>query len=385
MNSYPQKEKVAVVNRYLNGETISSIARETGISRSTIYTWIKERNKAFNKGKAPNFRHLHDLEQKVERQQLIIEILQRSPCSPNAPLAQRYEVIKNLCDEYNVHTLCEALKVSTGTYYNHLLRNKNENTQANQKQSEMKPIIEQIFHEYNQIFGSSKIHAILKDRGYAISEATVAKIMHASGLFSIRGSSKTIHKQQQERKKNILQQQFIVSRPNEVWVSDVTYFSVFHRMYYICVVLDLYARKVIAYKVSKHNSTQLTKATIKMAYQKRKPSENLLFHSDQGSNYISNEFRKYLKSLNITQSFSRPGTPYDNSVMESFFGSFKREGLYRYQFKIEREFFDAIDTYITFYNGRRPHSILMNQTPDKFEEAYYSRHKGKTENETEQT
>ena len=99
------------------------------------------------------------------------------PCSPVFSGESKYE--------YNVHTLCEALKVSTGTYYNHLLRNKNENTQANQKQSKMKPIIEQIFHEYNQIFGSSKIHAILKDRGYAIAESTVAKIMHANGLFSI--------------------------------------------------------------------------------------------------------------------------------------------------------------------------------------------------------
>ena len=89
MNNYPQKEKVTVVNRYLNGETISYIARKTGISRTTIYTWIKERNKNFNKGKAPNFRYLHDLEVKSERQQKIIEILQRSPCSASAPLAQR--------------------------------------------------------------------------------------------------------------------------------------------------------------------------------------------------------------------------------------------------------------------------------------------------------
>lgn len=175
----------------------------------------------------------------------------------------------------------------------------------------MFPVIEQIFHDYNEIFGSSKIYAILKDRGYAISESTVAKIMHENGMFSIRTCAKTLYKQHQERKANILQQQFQVSRPNEVWVSDVTYFSVFGRMYYICVVLDLYARKVIAYKISRHNSTQLTKATVKAAYETRKPTESLLFHSDQGSNYTSSEFRKYLKSLNIIQSFSNPGMPYD--------------------------------------------------------------------------
>lgn len=298
-------------------------------------------------------------------------------------VSKRYEVIKSLSDEYTVNILCEALKVAKGSYYNHILRNKNGNTKAAKRKSEMLPVIEQIFHDYNEIFGSSKIYAILKDRGYAISESTVAKIMHDNGMFSIRACAKTLYKQHQERKVNILQQQFQVSRPNEVWVSDVTYFSVFGRMYYICVVLDLYARKVLAYKISHHNSTQLTKATFKMAFETRKPTESLLFHSDQGSNYTSNEFRKYLKSLNIGQSFSNPGTPYDNSVMKSFFGSFKREALYRYRFKTEKDFFESIETYINFYNSKRPHSILMNQTPDKFESKYFSRYNEKLNFKTE--
>ena len=94
-------------------------------------------------------------------------------------------------------------------------------------------------------------------------------------------------------------------------MSDVTYFSVFNRMYYICVVLDLYARKVISNKISQHNSTQLTKTTVKAAYGTRKPTESLLFHSDQGGNYTSSEFRKYLKSLisyNRFQIRERPTT-----------------------------------------------------------------------------
>lgn len=318
MNKHPEEVKAIVVNRYLNGEQISKISHDMDISRTTVYTWIKQHNTSFNKGKAPNFRYLHDLEQKCERLQKIIEILKRSPCSPSSPLSKRYEVIRALSSEYNVNTLCEALDVAKGSYYNHLLRNKNGNTKAARKQSEMTPIIEQIFHENNEVFGSSKIYAILKDRGYAISESTVAKIMHQNGLFSIRACAKTLYKQQLERKNNILQQQFHVSRPNEVWVSDVTYFSVFNRMYYICVIIDLYARKVIAYKISKHNSTQLTKATAKKAYELRKPAVKLLFHSDRGINYTSIEFRKYLKSINITQSFSNLGMPYDNSVMESF-------------------------------------------------------------------
>ena len=113
-----------------------------------------------------------------------------------------------------------------------------------------------LFNSYTEKRGASKrtlTLTTLLDRGYAISESTVAKIMHQNGLFSIRACAKTLYKQQMERKNNILQQQFHVSRPNEVWVSDVTYFSVFNRMYYICVIIDLYARKVIAHKITKHN------------------------------------------------------------------------------------------------------------------------------------
>ena len=89
MNKHPEEVKTSVVNRYLNGERIAKISHDMAISRTTVYTWIKQHNNSFNKGKAPNFRYLHDLEQKCERQQKIIEILKRSPCSPNAPLSKK--------------------------------------------------------------------------------------------------------------------------------------------------------------------------------------------------------------------------------------------------------------------------------------------------------
>ena len=182
----------------------------------------------------------------------------------------------------------------------------------------MTPLIKELYDNSNQIFGAGKIHAILKDRGYAISESTVAKIMHQNGWFSIRSGAKKLYLLQNERRKNILNQHFTVSRPNEVWVSDITYFFFHNQPIYTCVIIDLFARKVIAYKISKHNSTQLTTSTLKLAIENRHPTKSLLFHSDQGSNYTSGQFRKLLKSYSIQQSFSNPGTPYDNSVMESF-------------------------------------------------------------------
>ena len=176
----------------------------------------------------------------------------------------------------------------------------------------------------------------------------------------------------QERKGNILNQQFNVSRPNEVWVSDVTYFRYNERNYYICVIIDLYARKVVGYKISLSNSTQLTKATFKLAFEIRQPTD-LLFHSDQGSNYTSNTFVEYLRYCNIRQSFSRKSVPYDNSVMESFFKSMKTEKLYRTNFRSEREIKMAVKDYINYYNTNRPHSMLNYQTPNAYEDKYFSK------------
>ena len=158
-----------------------------------------------------------------------------------------------------------------------------------------------------------------------------------------------------------------------MWVSDVTHFRYNNKIYYICVILDLYARKVVGYRVSKSNSTQLTKGTFKTAYEYRQPTD-LLFHSDQGTNYTSKAFMSYLKALGIQQSFSRASTPYDNSVMESFFKSIKTEKLYRTDFRSEREIRKAIKEYVHCYNSKRPHSIINYRTPDAFESEYFKRH-----------
>ena len=371
---YSTTEKQAVVNRYIYGETVTSISNSTGISRGTVYSWIKRAQEEKYRCRDINLRDVHFLRQAFERQKKIIEILRLSPCSPSAPLADRYTVITNLSNQYNESLLCEALSVAKGSYYNYKLRGKQGHTVYDVKKEKMTPIIEQIYHENQQIFGPGKIQAILKDRGYAISEKTVADIMHQNGWFSIRPSSKKLYLQAEEQKRNILNQQFQVSQPNEVWVSDVTYFRYNNKTYYICVILDLYSRKVVAHRISEKNSTQLSKGTFKKAFDCRQPT-NLLFHSDRGANFTSKTFMNYLKTLNVKQSFSNPGVPYDNSVMESFFKSLKSEKLYRVELHSPRELRNAVDDYICFYNGKRPHYILSNRTPDAYEAAFFSNKK----------
>jgi transposase InsO family protein len=132
----------------------------------------------------------------------------------------------------------------------------------------------------------------------------------------------------------------------------------------------LYARKVIAYKVGKKNSTQLIKTTFQKAYENRHPQSSLIFHTDRGSNYCSKTLNDYIKKLGVTRSFSRPYVPYDNSVIESFFASLKREELYRKKYRTEGELLQAIDDYMDFYNNRRPHAKIQYKTPEQKEREY---------------
>lgn len=293
--AYSKEQKDEIINQYYTGVTPTELSNETGIARSTIYACLKDCEQKSKRTKRINMREVFDLKQKCEQQEKMIEILQMATCTVNAPLYEKYEVIKELEDKYSINLLCKTMKVAKGSYYNYILRNKNEDTLAAQKRAELTPIIEQIFHENHEIYGASKIHAVLKDRGYKIGPDTVASIMHDNGWFAIVGGAKKLYQITQERKQNILNQKFTATRPNEVWVGDVTYFKYNQQTYYICVILDLYARKVVGYRISMSNSTQLTKGTFKSAFESRQPTD-LLFHSDQGCNYTSKTYMMYRDS-----------------------------------------------------------------------------------------
>lgn len=280
--------------------------------------------------------------------------------------------MEQLYGQYDVHTLCEALEVSRGTFYNHILRNKRSNAWFEKRREEYRVLVQEVFDEYRQVLGADKIRAILVQRGHKVSTEYVASLLRDMGLVSVRTSAKRDYRkvQELEKKKNILQQQFKADRPNQIWVSDVTCFKLKDCYFYICVILDLFSRKVIAHKISKKNSTQLITATFKMAWNHRNPETDLIFHSDRGSQYTAYQFQQLLHERSVRQSLSNPGRPHDNAVAESFFATLKKEDFYRRDYKSEAEFKRGIASYIEFYNTQRPHRTLKNITPCQMEEAF---------------
>ncbi len=372
-NTYTSEQKQTIIERYISGgETYSQISADTGIAKSTFYSQLKEYNieKETAKKKPVNYRNFMLLENKVNRLENMVDILKSVGCIEDIPLRKKLYLAERFYNEHSVHLICETLDIPRGTFYNHILRNKKDNTWYAKRKEELRLRIQEIYDENRQIFGADKIATIMKNEGIAVSTEMVRNLMREMGIGSVRQSAKKLYEDECKKHKNYLNQQFDTHSPNEVWVSDVTYFKFNEKAYYICVVIDLFSRKVISYKVGKKNSTQLVTSTLKMAYENRKPNSSLIYHTDRGFNFCSRGMAEYINSIQITHSFSRPYVPYDNSVVESFFASLKREELYRTKYRSESEFMLAVSDYMDFFNTRRPHRKLQYRTPEQKEHDY---------------
>lgn len=171
-----------------------------------------------------------------------------------------------------------------------------------------------------------------------------------------------------ETLENILHQQFDQPEPNLVWVCDFTYIKAAGRFYYLCAILDLFSRKVIAYKLSDKINTQLAIDTVNLAVADRGKSQGVIFHTDRGSQFTCAEFRRHLDRLNMVQSFSAKGHPYDNAVIECFFKYLKKEEVNRKLYSSYTELNNCLFEYIFgFYNSVRPHSHNNGLSPNQAE------------------
>lgn len=368
---YTPEEKRQLVMRYQNGESVSHICSETGISRSTFYSWVKPYQTTLTEtGVLVTPQEFALLKRRVEKLESIINVLKSVDCTVSSPLKEKLAALETLYGQYSIHTLCDALEVSRGTFYNYIFRNKRDNSSYARRREELSRLISEIYDENRQIFGPEKIRAILTDRGYTTSKKYVAELMHELGLTSMSPSSKKEYKHLNEAKakRNILNRNFNAEHMNQIWISDITCFKLKQKYYYICVIMDLFSRKIISYKIRQKQSAQLITSTFKQAYAERSPKKGLIFHSDRGIQYTASSFQQLLVSCGVEQSFSNTGRPHDNAVAEAFFSGMKREELYRRNYQSEADFKRSVDEYIIFYNTKRPHSALNYRCPDQIEE-----------------
>lgn len=189
---YTTNQKQELVLRYQNGESVSDICTQTGIARSTFYSWLKPYQTTItDAGMIVTPKEFSALKKRVEKLEGIIQVLKSVDCTVSAPLQDKLKALETLYGQFSVHTLCDALEVPRGTFYNHILRNKKENKSYQLRRTELSEQIRQIYDESDQIYGAKKISAVLKSRGVATSDKMVSELMQEMNLASIRTGAKT--------------------------------------------------------------------------------------------------------------------------------------------------------------------------------------------------
>jgi putative transposase len=272
---------------------------------------------------------------------------------------------------WQTRELCEALGVSRSGFYEWLSRPRSHRSKVNQ---ELLVQIRSSFERSDRTYGSPRVWHDLRAWGYACGIHRVARLMLAAGLQA-RSKRRRLPCDQGVRPENsiapnLLDRQFEATGPNQRWVADFTYIWTAEGWLFFAAVLDLFSRRVVGWSMHDQMKAQLVTDALTMALWRRGKPKELLHHSDQGSQYTSEQFQRLLAEQGITCSMSRAGEVWDNSAMESFFSTFKTERVrgrvYSTREEAKADVFDYVER---FYNPHRRHSTLGFVSPAEYERA----------------
>jgi putative transposase len=267
--------------------------------------------------------------------------------------------------------MCEQLGVSRSGYYAWQCR---EPSKRQQDDAVLVEAIKKSHEESRGTYGSPRVLDDLKEQGFEVGRRRVARLMAEEGLtgtppkpFKRTTDSKHSH----DIADNILDREFSVEAPDTTWATDITYVRTWEGWMYLAVVVDLFSRRIVGWATAAHMRTGLVLSALDMALGRRVPARGLLHHSDRGSQYASHDYRDALRKNNIVCSMSRKGDCWDNAVVESFFGTLKKELIHRRPWATMKAAREAIVEYIeVFYNSKRKHSTLGYLSPANFEARY---------------
>lgn len=272
--------------------------------------------------------------------------------------------------EYPVRMMARLLQVSASGYYEWRHREDSRRAQENRRLTEQ---IQEIHNESDQTYGSPRMRKELTERGHHVGVNRVARLMR---LAQLRGSIRKRYRAPSGARagspvaENLLDRQFTPDAPNQVWAGDITYIRTNEGWLYLAVILDLYSRRVIGWSMQNRIGRELVMDALTMAMGQRKPTTDLMHHSDRGSQYMSDDFQSLLRDNGIRSSMSGRGNCYDNACVESFFATLKKERVYRRRYRTRTEARRDLFEYIeVFYNRKRRHSLLGHISPVAYESA----------------
>jgi len=249
-----------------------------------------------------------------------------------------------------------------------------ENTKKSLENKRLNSKVQQLHDDFKQIYGSRRLSDELQKEGFKVGRYKTRTLMNRLGLrvrYPKKFKVTTDSNHNDAISPNLLNRNFDVVAPNKVWTTDITYVWTLEGWVYVAIVIDLFSRQIVGWAIDDHMRTSLCTNALQMAFWRRKPLPGLLHHSDRGSQYASEEYRKQLKSMKMIQSMSRKGNCWDNSPTERFFRSLKHEQLNYEKFRTKEAAKLSVIDYLAFYNGKRAHSKLGYQSPLVFEREFY--------------
>ncbi len=252
-------------------------------------------------------------------------------------------------DKYSISEMCRFFKVSRSGYYDYVKR-----IDIPAWDLPLAEKIRECQNECGKTYGYRRVHIWLERNGIYRNPKTVLRVMQKYGLLSVirrkkyRNYGDYLHKYP-----NLLNRDFSAERPNQKWVTDISYIHTKQGVLYLSIIRDLYDNSIVAYKTGTEQNINLVLSTIKEAKKKEKVTAELQLHSDQGFQYTSHGYFKLTKEYKITPSMSRRGNPYDNALAENFFSILKTECIYRVKLQTYEEARLLIGEYIHFYNHQR--------------------------------
>ena len=283
----------------------------------------------------------------------------------------KFQFIADHRDEYPTNRMCEVLEVSRSGCYAWRGRSASKREMANR---ELTAEIKAAFEESGETYGSPRIYQVMRKLGLMCSENRVARLMRAEDLRAKqnrRYRATTKRNKRHRAAPNRLNRDFRAERPNQKWLSDITYIPTLEGWLYLAAILDLFSRRIVGWAMSNRMTSELTLAALHMAIRRCRPEPGLVHHSDQGSQYTDGGYQAVLRAHDMLPSMNGVGSWYDNAPMESFFATLKSElvhhRLYRTRDKARPDVFYYIEG---FYNRRRLHSSLDYVSPEAYEQLY---------------
>ena len=287
--------------------------------------------------------------------------------------------IDNHREEYGVEPICEVLPIAPSWYYEAKARERDPSRRPARKVRDEEHCTEvrRVHHESHfGTYGQHKVWRQLNKEGYRIARCTVSRLMKRMGLRgAVRGGKRwktTEAAPPDARPLDLVERQFSATRPNQLWVADITYVATWAGVVYVAFVIDVFSRAIVGWRVSKSLRTDLALDALEQALHARRDIDGLVHHSDRGVQYLSIRYTERLAEAGIENSVGSVGDSYDNALAESIIGLYKTEVIRRFGPWRNIDHVEmATLTWVHWYNDKRLFGPLGDISPREFEDAYY--------------